>query len=228
MLDTFSLSHNFEVSTRTSMLYKRNQVADAICRIFEADGERARELKLRLKRLLVTDRRLVRRKATERRFAFFSQEAPGSGTEVMFSDYEAFALLAGLRLLEHGIPQATVVGVLRQLRPDFDNAYRDTLKKDPKSLFDPKAVKAMARPGMIATDNTAPVFLVVAKLPDSTAERVSAAMTVCRGHDEATIFIRKHTVAGPGATIFEFAGLMHRLAKALSETRPIRRGRASF
>lgn len=148
------------------MLYKRNQVEDAVCQIFRADDERARELKLRLKRLLVTDRRLVRRKATEKRFAFFSQEAPGSGTEVMFSDYEAFALLAGLRLLEHGIPQATVVSVLRELRPDLENAYRDTLKKDPKRLFDPAAVKAMAKPGMIATDNTAPVFLVVLKLPE--------------------------------------------------------------
>ena len=42
--------------------YKRNQVEDAICLIFAADDERARELKLRLKRLLVTDRRLVRKK----------------------------------------------------------------------------------------------------------------------------------------------------------------------
>jgi hypothetical protein len=210
------------------MLYKRNQVDDAICRIFKADDERARELKLRLKRLLVTDRRLVRKKKTEKRFAFFSQEAPGSGTEVMFSDYEAFALLAGLRLLEHGIPQATVVSVLRELRPDLQNAYRDTLKKDPKSLFDPAAVKAMAKPGMIATDNTAPVFLVVLKLPESTADQVHAVMTVCRAQDEATAFMTKYAVDGLGATMFEFAGSMHRLSKALSETRPVRRGRSSI
>jgi hypothetical protein len=210
------------------MLYKRNQVDDAICRIFKADDERARELKLRLKRLLVTDRRLVRKKGAEKRFAFFSQEAPGSGTEVMFSDYEAFALLAGLRLLEHGIPQATVVSILRELRPDLQNAYRDTLKKDPKSLFDPAAVKAMAKPGMIATDNTAPVFLVVLKLSDSTADQVRAVMTVCRGQDEATAFMTKYAVDGLGATMFEFAGSMHRLSKALSETRPVRRGRSSI
>jgi hypothetical protein len=210
------------------MLYKRNQVDDAICLILKADDEHARELKLRLKRLLVTDRRLVRKKGVEKRFAFFSQEAPGSGTEVMFSDYEAFALLAGLRLLEHGIPQATVVSVLRELRPDLQNAYRDTLKKDPKSLFDPAAVKAMAKPGMIATDNTAPVFLVVLKLSDSTADQVRAVMTVCRGQDEATAFMTKNAVAGLGATMFEFAGSMHRLAKALSETRPVRRGRSSI
>jgi hypothetical protein len=210
------------------MPYKRNQVEDAVCRIFGAHDERARELKLRLKRLLVTDRRLVRIKGAGQRFAFFSQEAPGSGTEVMFSNYEAFALLAGLRLLEHGIPQAAVVIVLRRLRPDLENAYRDTLKKNSKSLFDPAAVKAMAKPGMIAPDNTAPVFLLVLKLPDSTADEIHAVMAICRGQDEATAFIKKYSVAGLGATMFEFAGLMHRLSKALSETRPVKRGRSSI
>jgi hypothetical protein len=222
------LSYRIEVSTRTFMLYKRNQVEDAIYRIFRASDERARELKLRMKRLLVTDRRLILKKGSEKRFAFFSQEPPGSGTEVMFSDYEAFALIAGLRLLEHGIPQATVVSVLRQLRPDLENANRETLKKDPKRLFDPAAVKALAKPGMIATDNIAPIFLVVLKLPDSTADQVHAVMTVCRGHDEVTTFIRKHAATGLGATMFEFAGLMHRLSKALSETRPVKRGRSSI
>ena len=223
----FRLSHRFEVSTSTFMLYKRNQVEDAVCRIFRADDERARELKLRLKRLLVTDRRLVRGKATEKRFAFFSQEAPGSGTEVMFSHYEAFALLAGLRLLEHGIPQTTVVSVLRQLRLDLERAYRETLEKDPVMLFDPKAVKAMARPGMIATDNTAPVFLVVAKLPDSTADRVHAAMTVCRGHDEVVAFLKNYAKPALASTMFEFTSLMHKLAANLAKTRPIKRGRST-
>lgn len=223
------LSSTIEVTIDTSMhSYKRNQVEDAVCLIFAADDERARELKLRLKRLLVTDRRLVRKKRADKRYAFFSQEAPGSGTEVMFSDYEAFALLAGLRLLEHGIPQATVVSILRQLRLDLESAYQETLKKDQVTLFDPKAVKTMAKPGMIATDNTAPVFLVVVKLPNSTADQVHAVMTVCRGHDEATAFIKKHPVPGLGATMFEFAGLMHRLSKALSKTRPLKRGRSTI
>jgi hypothetical protein len=146
----------------------------------------------------------------------------------MFSDFEAFALSAGLRVLEHGIPQATVVSVLRQLRPDLENAYRDTLKKDPKCLFDPAAVKAVAKPGMIATDNAAPIFLIILKLPESTADQVHSVMTVCRGHDETTAFIKKYTVAGLAATMFEFATLMHRLSKALSETRPVRRGRSSI
>ena len=51
-------------------------------------------------------------------------------------------------------------------------------------------------------------------------------MTVCRGQDEATAFMNKYTVVGLGATMFEFAGLMYRLSKALSETRPVTRGRS--
>jgi hypothetical protein len=56
-----------------------------------------------LKRLLDTDRSLGRsaksadpEKAT---YAFFSQDAAGSGIEVRFQEYEAFALLTGWRFL---------------------------------------------------------------------------------------------------------------------------------
>ena len=97
------------------MHYKRNQVEQVICQTFRAEDARADELKLRLKRLLVTDRRLVRRKGADKRagrgYAFYSQEAPGSGTEVMFSGYEGFALLAGLMTLEHGMPPAGGIGL---------------------------------------------------------------------------------------------------------------------
>jgi hypothetical protein len=211
--------------------YKRNQVEEAIFRTLGAKNARLGELKLRLKRLLVTDRRLVRHKRSEHkmgsRYAFHSQEAPGSGVEVMFSEYEVFALLAGLVLLEHGIPQATVAVILRQVRSDLEIAYRQTLKKDPRVLFDPKAVQATAKPGMIATDNADPVFLAFVKLSGSTVDKVHAVVTVCRGHDELNAFIKKHSVTSPGATFFEFVGLMHRLPKNLLETRPIKRGRST-
>jgi hypothetical protein len=84
--------------------FKRNQVDGAIFPTLGADDARLGELQQRLKRLLVTDRRLGRRKSSKNpmggRYAFYSQDAPGSGVEVMFSEYEAFALLAGL-MFEH-------------------------------------------------------------------------------------------------------------------------------
>jgi hypothetical protein len=209
--------------------FKRNQVEDAICSALGVTDERAMELKLRLKRLLVTDRRLARTKRAKQigagRFAFYSQAAPGSGFEVMFTRYEAFAVLAGLILLEHGIPQATVVDILRQVRGDLETAHHDTLKKDPRALFDVKAIQAMAKPGMIATDNTDPIFLVFVKLSGSTVNQVHAAVTVRRGHDALNVFLQKHSTPSLGATFFEFTRLMHRLATNLSKTRPSKRGR---
>lgn len=215
--------------------YKWNQVEEAISQTLGAKDARVGELKLRLKRLLVTDRRLGRRKRRSghkagSRYAFYSQEGPGSGVEVMFSDYEAFALLAALTVLEHGIPQATVVDILRQVRADLETAYRESRKKNPGELFDPKAIQAMIKPGMIATDNTAPVFLAFARLsgPESGDRQVRALVTVCRGHDGLMAFIKEHSVPTVGTTFFEFAGLMHKLAKNLSETQPVQRGRSTI
>ena len=116
--------------------FKLNQLQEAIFRTLGAKDTRVDELKLRLKRLLVTDRRLGRGKRSEnradRRYAFYSHKPLGSGVEVMFSGYEAFALMAALIVLEHGIPQAKVVSILQAVRSDLEAAHRETLEKDPK------------------------------------------------------------------------------------------------
>jgi hypothetical protein len=211
---------------------KRNQVEEAISRTLGAKDARAAELKLRLHRLLVTDRRLGRSKRArdggDSRYAFYSQEPPGSGVEVMFSGYEAFALLLAIMLLEHGIPQATVVSILRQVRRDLETAHAQRLQMDRKVLFDPHAVREMVKPGMIATDNIAPVFLAFVRLSGSEVDgKVREAITVCRGHDALAAFVKKHSVPGLGATFFEFVSLMWKLADNLAQTRPVKRGRAS-
>jgi len=214
-------------------LFKRNQVEEAILRTLGARDARAAELKLRLHRLLVIDRRLGRgkrgRDGTGSRYAFYRQEPPGSGIEVMFSGFEAFALLLAIMLLEHGIPQATVVSILRQVRGDLETAHAQRLKMDRKVLFDPQAVREMVKPGMIATDNTAPVFLAFVRISGSEVDRkVHEVITVCRGHDELVAFIAKYSVPGEGTTFFELVGLMWKLADNLAQTRPIKRGRASI
>jgi hypothetical protein len=209
--------------------YKRNQVEEAIFRTLGARDARVDELKFRLKRLLVTDRRLgTDAKSDEeedRHYAFYSQKPPGSGTEVMFSAYEAFALLAAILLLEHGLPQASVVRVMRRVRKQFEVAHTQTLKKDPKKLFDQKAVFAQALPGMIATNNTDPVFLVFIGLTGSSVDPRSSAVAVCQGRDELGAVFGKHS--GRGATFFEVVGLMHTLAANLSTTTPVKRGRGA-
>ncbi|MGE3897209.1 MAG: hypothetical protein AB7F39_04810 [Variibacter sp.] len=214
--------------------YKRNQIEDAIFRTLGAQGARTEELRFRIKRLLVADRKLGCNAHADdeedRRYAFYSEEQPGSGAEVMFSAYEGFALLAAVVLLEHGWPQARVVRVLRKVRRQFEAAYKQTLKRDPKALFDWDAVVAQARPGMIAADNTHPVFLVIVRLTGSSVSHEGGgAAAVCYGHGGVMEFLRKSSVAGngAGATFFEFVRLMHTFATNLAVTRPVKRGRPS-
>jgi hypothetical protein len=209
--------------------YKRNQVEEAIFRTFGAEGARIDELKFRLKRMLAADRSFGRRSKSrdesERRYAFYSAEPPGSGTEVMFSGYEAFALSVGIMLLEHRIPQASVVRVMRRVRGSLETAYSQILKQDPAVLFDEQAILARAKPGMIGTGSTNPVFLMLVTDSSDRAQIANYPVAVCRGEAELMEFIKKYTVNGRVATTFEFGRLMHTLAANLSQTRVRKRGR---
>jgi hypothetical protein len=215
---------------------KLNQVQAAIFRTLGARDARANELKFRLKRLLAADRGLGGRSNSQdeknRRYAFYSREPRGTGVDNMYSDYEAFALLAAIMLLEHGLPQASAVRVMREVRRELEAAHAQCLKKDPKALFDQRAIAARALPGVIATDNTAPIFLAFVRLTDSSVDHENAgkAVAVCHGDEELFAFIRQHCIpgTGTGATFFEFVRLMHRLAAELSQTRAVKRGRAAI
>jgi hypothetical protein len=213
--------------------FKRNQVEEAIFRTLGAQGERVDELRFRIKRLLVTDRHsgcdAHSEEEGDRHYAFFSQKPPGSGTEVKFSGYEAFALLAATMLLEHGLPQAAVIKVMRQVRARLEIAHAQILKKDPATLFDQQAIRSQAKPGMFVVDNTSPIFLAFVRLTDSSVgdPRGGGAVEVCRGHEELATFLKKHSKPGTGVTFFEFVLLIHSLAANLLQVRPVRRGRGA-
>jgi hypothetical protein len=132
---------------------KRNQVEEAISRVLEPNsGEPTAELCTRLKRLLDTDRALGRSPksidAEEANYAFYSDEPPGSGIEVWFSGYEAFALLTGLRLMKHEWPQGFAVSIMRRVRPDLERQHTRIMKLDPKKLFDQEEIRRSARRAM--------------------------------------------------------------------------------
>ena len=220
-----------EATIEAAMLqYKRNQLEDAIIRTLGTSQAQARDLKLRIKRLLLTDRRLGRGKRSKRRppgrYAFYSGKPQGSGNEVMFTAFEVSAVLVALFLLKHGVPQAKVVSILREIRPDLEAAHNEILKKDSEELFDEQKIRAMAGAGVIPVDSTAPIFLAFAEL-DIGRGRVHATITVCRSLDELGKFLREHSVAGSGATFFQFTRLMHTLASNLAKTRPTKRGRST-
>jgi hypothetical protein len=212
------------------MRFKRNQIEEAISGVLEPRAPQPRsELRTRLKRLLEADRALGRepqsRNPERAEYAFYSGEASGSGVEVWFAEYEAFALLNGLRLMLHGWPQGFAVSIMRQVRPELEQEHARILKQDPKVLFDKEAIRRAAREGDMAFDNTDPVLLTIVS-KSGAVETHPYRCEICRGPKEATQFAWE---AGKGAgawTMFEVVGVAHRLHEELERTEPRRRGRS--
>jgi hypothetical protein len=145
---------------------------------------------------------------------------------VFFSNYEAFALETGWRLLEHGWPQSFVVNALRHVRSDFEKHHSRILKQDPGILFDEDAIKVdpkLAYPGI---DNTDPVFLTVVTGKASYADGVDdkTSVKICRGMSEVSNFVKLHR--GHSWSHFELVSRAHQLARHLSNSQPRMRGRS--
>ena len=208
------------------MSYKRNQIEEAITRIVVPNCEEPpSELRTRIKRLLDLDRSIGRKSrskdAEEANFGFFSEEAPGTGADIMFPEYDAFALLNGLRIMAHGWPQSFAVSIMRRVRRDLEREHARILRQDPGKLFDWDAIRARARPGDIAVDNTDPVFLTIASKAQRGPDEGQTAplSTVCHGWAKVCEFSRD--VGAPSVTFFEVVTLAHRLE-------PRRRGRGGL
>ena len=212
--------------------FKRNQVEEAIFRAIDPAAEKpSTDLLNRLKRLLDNDRSLGRsarsadpEKAT---YAFFSQDAAGSGIEVRFQEYEAFALLIGWRFLEHGFPQQKAVFALRRMRRPLEQEHARIMQLDPKTLFDQERIRDAARPGQLYLNNTAPVFLVICSNEEDSAktdERSIKSVSICRNEADLMRLIKSHFGLN---TIFELVGTAHLLHDRLLRTLPSQRGRPS-
>ena len=200
--------------------YKRNQVEEAISHLVEPKSPQPSQgLRTKLKRLLESDRALPG--ANEIEFAFFSADPPGRGVEIWFSSYEAFALLNGLRLMEHGWPQGSAVSVMRDVRPALEEQHKRILLHDPKWLFDKEAIRKNAREGDLAFDNQDPVLLAIASGQQGTPPECQ----ICRGPRAAQIFFRQVGRKLGAMTTFELTTLAHRLEWELAKTEPRFRGR---
>jgi hypothetical protein len=212
--------------------YKRNQIEEAISAVLDPPSRQpTSELRTRIKRLLETDRALGRvlRSADPERanYAFYSADAPGSGVEVWFSEYEAFALLSGLRLMAHGWPQGFAASVMRRVRPELEKQHARILKQDTKLLFDQEMIRRNAKAGDMAFDNTDPVLLAIVSKQGATPNEQGDphGCAICRGPKEAMKFAREAS-AGVGAwTMFELVTIAHRFSAALGRTEPRHRGR---
>jgi hypothetical protein len=211
--------------------YKRNQVEEAISRTFgEQSARPSSELRTRLKRLLEMDRSLGRNARSAdpelANYAFYSSDSPGRGVEVWFSNYEAFALMTGLRLLQHRWPQSFPVAVLRRLRPQLEREHARILKQDPKILFDHKRIRENARPGDLYVDNTDPVFLTIVSGQDYPGEGPTGALpcAVCRGTEHVYKFVKQQSARSCSST--DLVTPAHALLSQLSKVQPRKRGRS--
>jgi hypothetical protein len=212
------------------MSFKRNQVEEAIARISVLNYQKPpSELRTRIKRLLELDRSMGRKLRSkhpeEANFGFFSEEAAGTGVDISFSEYDAFALLNGLRIMGHGWPQGFAAAIMRRVRPVLETEHARILRQSPDKLFDQETIRAGAREGDIYVDNTDPVFLVLASKAQRVADEPQSPplAAVCRGRDKVRQFSRD--VGASSVTVFEVATLAHRLHQELTKTAPRRRGR---
>jgi hypothetical protein len=212
------------------MSYKRNQIEEAIARIFAPNWEDApSDLRTSIKRLLDLDRsigRKLRSKDAEKaNFGFFSEEAPGTGAVISFSEYDAFAVLNGLRIMGHGWPQAFAVSIMRRVRLELEREHARILRQRPDKLFDQQVILARARPGAIAVDNTDPVFLTLASKEERAPDEAQTPpfSAVCRGLEKVSQFSRD--LGASSVTFFEVVTLAHRLHQELMKTEPRHRGR---
>jgi hypothetical protein len=210
--------------------YKRNQAEEAISHLLEPKSlQPTQELRTKLKRLLDTDRAPPRAAAqNDTNFAFFSGDPPGRGSENWFSDYDAFALLNGARLMGHGWPQGLAVSVMRRVRPELEEEHRRILLHDPEWLFDQEAIRENAKPGDHAFDNQDPVLLTVVSSSGHLSGQAGALLEckICRGPAKAHDFFRTVSKGQGALTMFELTTLAHRLAEELAKTAPRSRGRS--
>jgi hypothetical protein len=205
------------------MRYKRNQLENAIARVFDGSAKPSLALRTRLKRLLEIDRGLARSRRSadpvRANFAFYSMEGPGRGGEVWFSAYEAFALLIGLRLMEHRWPQRYAVAVLRSVRRKLEEQHARILRQNPAILLD----EQQKRPGDLAVAYTNPVFLAIRSVGQKDRSYANS-FAICEGQEELMRFI---LAQGPGQTwtVSEFATSVRALSSELAKTKPSKRGR---
>ncbi|WP_036043335.1 hypothetical protein [Bradyrhizobium yuanmingense] len=205
--------------------YKRNQVEDAIVATLGANDDT--NVLTRLKRLLDTDRALDVRPQSDHpelaNYAFVSGDAPGKGGEVQFSDYESFALLIGLHMLNHRWPQRFVVESLRRIRPELQRQHKKIMRLDPANLFDPDQIRLQAKPGSPALATRSPVFLLIWS-DQRTAEDPTPAVEIFEDYSAA--FKRGIEKPGRSTTWIELTRSAHLLSEQLAKTRPRKRGRS--
>jgi hypothetical protein len=195
------------------MSYKRNQILAAIEAELDPDHDRpALQVITRLKRLLNADRLLERNPRSsspeEATYAFFSGQLAGSGNENWYSPFEAFAMFLGMRLMESGFPQRTVVKILRSVRAELEDSVRSAWRADVAGNDRPRLYLARIAP----------------ERPSDSS--IAGSVRLCRGEEAVARFLAK-SLHGEVMTVFELTSSIAGFKAAIEMTAPSKRGRTA-
>jgi hypothetical protein len=199
------------------MLFKRNQIEDAISNLVEPKVRRpSAGLRTRLKRLLEIDRALGRSPRSPdpslSQYAFFSADPPGRGVEVQFSAYEGFALLTALQLMAHSWTQNLAVSIMRRARSELELHHARILGRGTKERG-------------LSFENETPILVIITSAGTTPEVEYEAfACAVREGYRKAIEWVWDKSKPGYGFSLFELATNGQRLAAELARTEPRHRG----
>jgi hypothetical protein len=220
--------------------FKRDQVEQAIAIASginpQHEPKRFDALRIELKRLLDRDRRQEQETPRGRpvRRAFHGEGPPGRGIDVLYSGYEAFALLIALRLMRGGLTQARAVDFLRDLRAPLAGFHYETLRQDPHDLrpdVDPGDLENLIRIGALIREPEDLAHLTAlagehAEAFDvSSPEKKPVSGNICRSLDDLCHRLRWASHEGHALIVVELVNAAHQLAHHLKRIEPRPRGR---
>jgi len=206
------------------MNFKRNQVEEAISSVITNSRVKpSAETRTRLKRLLDADRGLGRNARSndpeKANYAFYSEDAPGKGSEVLFSEYEAFALMTALRILQHNWPQGFAVNVMRRIRLELEKEYRRFINQEPV----PSKTQHTAHAGELAFGNGDPLFLMIVTDTTASDKDRDPVVRICSQIDAFKLTMKK---PGLASSWMELTTPAQHLREQLQKTQPRKRGRS--
>ena len=202
------------------MLFKRNQLEDAISSLVEPKARRpSAGLRTRLKRLLETDRALGRNHRSSdpesANYAFFSDDPPGRGVEVQYSEYDGFALLIALRLMAHSWTQNVAVSIMRCAQIELEVQHSRILK-----------LRRENKASKLTIENEIPFLVIITSAgTDDTYE--AFACSVREGYRKAIQWTWEKSERGHGFSMFELSRDAQNLNTELARTEPRHRGQPS-
>jgi hypothetical protein len=220
-------------------MFTRGQIEWAIAQVtgrtVRPGGEPRHDLQMKLKRLLDIDRTkgIDAAKAWPefRRFAFLEGGLPGKGFAIVYTPYDAFALLLGLHLLDSNVPQLTVIRLLRLIRPQLGREHERILRRSPDDLAEMKhGLERRIKEGLLVEDPRQMVFLVLptgagADLLHRREQGTIELANIARSPAELVDVVAYLTRISPPVLVFELINPAHRLAWWLERAPLVRRGR---